>query len=185
MEEIAELQLSPLQLHRYFIKELHYAVKAEFDGKYDQTAAFPYPQLTAQVTHVQNEETQRDWSFELAVKSEDSGSTEFPYTLKIVLVGYFSVREGYPPDRADMLAKVNGPSVLYSAAREALVTITGRSGFPAIVLPSVIFIQNALTPAKAPQKESSAEKSASPQQRAAKSTKGASSSKKTSKKHNE
>lgn len=144
MKDMAGLQLSPLQLNKYFIKELHYAVKDEFDDKYDQATAFPYPQLTARVEHTQEEEKDRDWRFELTLESEDSQSIEFPYSLKIVLVGYFTIAEDYPSERVEMLAHVNGPSLLYSAAREALVTITGRSGYPAIVLPSVMFLQHAL-----------------------------------------
>jgi len=138
--EQSELRRSPLQLNRYFIKELSYAVKGSFEGRYNTTASFPYPQLSAKVRSTRNEMDGRAWSFELTVESDDSRSEEFPYSLRIVLVGEFSVAENYPPERSDMLARVNGPSLLYSAAREALVTITSRSGFPAIVLPSVLFV---------------------------------------------
>jgi preprotein translocase subunit SecB len=173
MEENAELQLSPLQLNRYFIKELHYAVKDDFDDRYDQTAEFPYPQLSARVAHARSEQSPRDWRFELALESDDSQSAEFPYTLKIILVGYFTVMDEYPADRADMLAHVNGPSLLYSAAREALVTVTGRSGFPAIVLPSVIFVQHALNVSEAGGKQAGDEKSADTRKRSDKVAAGA------------
>lgn len=138
--EPAELRLSPLQLNRYFIKKLAYAVKDSFEGQYDPTASFTYPKLLATVNRVQSESQSRDWRFELTVESDDASSVEFPYSLEIVLVGEFTVAEGYPDERAELLARVNGPSLLYSAAREALVTITSRSGFPAIVLPSVLFL---------------------------------------------
>jgi preprotein translocase subunit SecB len=138
--EQQQLRLSPLQLNRYFVKELRYAVKDDFDGQYDQTAEFPFPQLSAKVRSTRNESDPRAWRFELTVESEDARSKEFPYSLRIVLVGEFAVAESYPAERADLLANVNGPSLLYSAAREALVTVTGRSGFPAIVLPSVLFL---------------------------------------------
>lgn len=138
--EQSELRLSPLQLKRYFVKELSYAVKGFFDGRYDPTASFPYPQLSSRVRSIRDESDTRAWRFELTVESNDSRSEEFPYSLRIVLVGEFAVAESYPPEHSDLLARVNGPSLLYSAAREALVTVTGRSGFPAIVLPSVIFL---------------------------------------------
>jgi len=138
--EQQELRLSPLQLNRYFVKELSYVVKEDFDGRYDQTAEFPYPQLSAKVRSTRGEADPRAWRFELTVESEDARSEEFPYSLRIVLVGEFAVAESYPAERADLLANVNGPSLLYSAAREALLTVTGRSGFPAILLPSVLFL---------------------------------------------
>jgi preprotein translocase subunit SecB len=138
--EQSELRLSPLQLNRYFIKELSYAVKGSFEGRYDPTAFFPYPQLLSRVKSTRNESDARAWKFELTVESNDAKSEEFPYSLRIVMVGDFTVAESYPAERADLLARVNGPSLLYSAAREALVLITSRSGFPAIVLPSVLFL---------------------------------------------
>lgn len=138
--EQSELRLSPLQLNRYFIKELSYAVKGSFEGRYDPTEAFPYPQLSSRVRSTRNESDARAWKFELTVESNDAKSEEFPYSLRIVLVGDFTVTESYPAERADLLARVNGPSLLYSAAREALVLVTSRSGFPAIVLPSVLFL---------------------------------------------
>jgi preprotein translocase subunit SecB len=138
--EQQELRLSPLQLNRYFVKELSYAVKEDFDGRYDQTAEFPYPRLSAKVRSTRGEPDPRAWRFELTVESEDARSEDFPYSLRIVLVGEFAVAKSYPAERADLLANVNGPSLLYSAAREALLTVTGRSGFPAILLPSVLFL---------------------------------------------
>lgn len=138
--EQKELRLSPLQLNRYFIKELSYAVKDGFDGRYDPTAVFPYPHLSSRVRSTRDESDPRSWKFELTVESDDAQSEDFPYSLRIVLVGEFAVVASYSAERADLLAKVNGPSLLYSAAREALVTVTGRSGFPAIVLPSVLFL---------------------------------------------
>jgi preprotein translocase subunit SecB len=178
MEDNTALQLSPLQLNKYFIKELHFAVKGDFDGKYDQTAEFPYPQLSARVSHTQSEQNPREWRLELTLESDDSQSEKFPYTLKIILVGYFTVIEEYPSERANMLAHVNGPSLLYSAAREALVTITGRSGFPAIVLPSVMFVQHALNVSKSAEKQTGTKKSRATQKRSTKVTEKADASSK-------
>ena len=133
--------LSPLQIVRYYIKELHYAVKENFDDKYEeQNLSIGYPNLYGNVIERQEKADPRQWRFEVIIESRDDQSEDFPYRLRIVLVGFFIVSDDYPFERADMLARVNGPSVLYSAAREALVTVTSRTGFPSIVLPSVMFI---------------------------------------------
>ncbi len=132
--------LSPLELLQYYVKELYFCVKENFVDKYEEFEGrdeVAYPKLAAKI--IDNQIDPRSWRFELEVESKDEDSTEFPYSLRITLVGFFRVREQYPADRADLLARVNGPSVLYSAAREALATATSRSGYPAIVLPSVMF----------------------------------------------
>lgn len=106
---------------------------------FEESEETAYPRLSANVTDIRNADDPRSWRFELEVESKDEESKEFPYSLRIILVGFFRVRDQYPDERADILARVNGPSVLYSAAREALATATSRSGYPAIVLPSVMF----------------------------------------------
>lgn len=185
--EQSELRLSPLQLNRYFVKELSYAVKESFEGRYDPTASFPYPQLSARVKSTRDESDARAWKFELTVESNDAKSEEFPYSLRIVLVGDFTVAENYPAERADLLARVNGPSLLYSAAREALVTVTSRSGFPAIVLASVLFLPPGEDTAKTGEQQPALSVPTSPEPTVAagskshgkKGTKGAGSSKKS------
>jgi preprotein translocase subunit SecB len=131
--------MSPLELERYYIKELRFLIKENFVDKNDQFEDFTFPQLQAEVGESSHQNDPLRWRFELAVESKDENSSDFPYSLRIVLVGFFRVNESYPPDRVANLARVNGPSLLYSAAREALVTATSRSGYPAIVLPSVMF----------------------------------------------
>lgn len=134
--------LSPLELEQYYIKELYFSVKNDFVDRYsefEESEETAYPRLSANVIDIRNADDPRSWRFELEVESKDAESKEFPYSLRIILVGFFRVRDQYPEERADVLARVNGPSVLYSAAREALATATSRSGYPAIVLPSVMF----------------------------------------------
>jgi preprotein translocase subunit SecB len=134
--------LSPLELEQYYIKELYFSVKNNFVDRYnefEESEETAYPRLSANVTDIRNADDPRSWRFELKVESKDEESKEFPYSLRIILVGFFRVRDQYPEERADILARVNGPSLLYSAAREALATATSRSGYPAIVLPSIMF----------------------------------------------
>ncbi|MDT7543356.1 MAG: hypothetical protein QOE33_3260 [Acidobacteriota bacterium] len=133
-------QASPLQLERYYIKECNFSVKESFVDKQGDYAPVGLPQILANVNESVSEDDPRYWRFEVLVESNDDVSKEFPYSLHVVLVGFFRVHESYPEERIKLLAKINGPSLLYSAAREALVTVTGRTGYPAVVLPSVMFI---------------------------------------------
>lgn len=132
-------QLSPLQLNSYYIKEFAYSVKQEFVDRQDAAITLKFPRLSADVQDSQAEDDPRQWRFELAITSRDEQSTDFPYSLKIVLVGFFTVLDTWKPERIETLARINAPSVLYSAAREALVTVTSRTGYPALVLPTVFF----------------------------------------------
>jgi preprotein translocase subunit SecB len=75
------------------------------------------------------------------VNTNERAEGDFPYSFKLVYVGFFRVVKDFPADRIEQMVRVNGPALLYSAAREALVYLSGRGRRPAIMLPSITFIE--------------------------------------------
>lgn len=75
-------------------------------------------------------------SVEIISPPEDK-KKEQAYDLHIVAVGVFRVVPDWPD--AERMLKVNGPSILYSSAREFLITITSRMPFGAVTLPAISF----------------------------------------------
>lgn len=153
MDETYEFPLSPLQLEKYYIKEFWYSVKDEFVDRELQKEEIVFPSLLAKVEKNRSEDDPRHWRFELSVKSNDEISKDFPYALGIILIGFFNISEDYPEERVDILATVNGPSLLYSAAREAIVTMTSRTLYPAVVLPSIMFLPSSTAQDQQEQKQ--------------------------------
>ena len=49
--------------------------------------------------------------------------------------------KSYPEDSVERLAKTNCPAVLYSTAREMLVTVVRRSPYIPVLIPSVTFLE--------------------------------------------
>jgi preprotein translocase subunit SecB len=132
---------SPLRLEWYFIKELRVAWQSE----YDESKASPMSvsDLSVEVTPSQSEEEPLKWAFEVSIALEDNTGKRFPYIFQIVLVGFFEIANAYAeknPNGAELLAIVNGPAVLYSAAREHITTLTSRGPYPEVVLPTVTFL---------------------------------------------
>ena len=62
-----------------------------------------------------------------------------PYSFRAEAVGFFSVVESYPEDRAEWLVKTNASSVLYSVVREALRNAMATGPWKPIILPAVSF----------------------------------------------
>jgi len=133
-------QHSPLRLEQYYIRELGYAIKDSFVDQQSNDLSPTAPDISAAVSCSPLSDQVRRWRIELTITSDDVVSIEAPYSIRTALVGLFSVDENYPAERLDALVTINGPSLLYSAAREALLMITSRSGYPAMMLPSVLFI---------------------------------------------
>lgn len=135
------MHLSPLILNYFFIKNFKFELKAGFDENLNRDVISDTPKLNINVNAGNHSDNQRQWRFELSIEAdEDSSEKDFPYTFEIILFGFFEVHESYPAEKAEMLARVNAPAVLYSAAREFLANITSRSPYPAILLPTVTFL---------------------------------------------
>jgi preprotein translocase subunit SecB len=132
---------SPLQLDRYFLKSLHFELRPGFDQIRTDWDTTP-PNLEIGVASVeQDPENPARWRFEVSLELSDVPGGKFPYKVETTLVGFFIVSEHYPAEHAEQLAKVNGPALLYSCAREIVASITGRSPYPRLIIPSVTFIR--------------------------------------------
>ncbi len=132
---------SPLHLEWYFIKELHVAWQSEFDPS--EETAIKVSDLSVEVVPNQSVEEPLRWAFEVSIALEDNTGKRFPYIFQIALVGYFEIAPTYAeknPSGAELLAVVNGPAVLYSAAREHITTLTSRGPYPEVILPTVTFL---------------------------------------------
>ncbi|MBU0483914.1 MAG: hypothetical protein KKB30_05315 [Proteobacteria bacterium] len=60
-----------------------------------------------------------------------------PYDIHVVALGHFKVHPDWPDP--GKLVRVNGASILYSAAREFIITITSRGPWGAITIPTKSF----------------------------------------------
>lgn len=140
---IAQPMMSPLQLDRYFLKELHFALNPGFEeGIPVPRNKFEIPTVNIGVmSMVRNPNNPRQWRFELLVDLLDPDTGRFPYKVQATMVGFFTVSERYPAEKVERLAKTNGPSLLYSSAREIIAFATGCSPYPQLTIPAVTFIQ--------------------------------------------
>jgi preprotein translocase subunit SecB len=158
MEATTQPVMSPLRLDRYFLKKLYFGLHEGFDrAKIADDDLLEAPNLQVDVVSaLQNPDNPLQWRFELNIELVEPESGDFPYKVETTVVGYFTVSAQLTPDRAERLARVNGPAVLYSSARETIAAITGRSNYKALLIPTVTFVQperavaaaKALPPAK-------------------------------------
>jgi preprotein translocase subunit SecB len=133
---------SPLQLDRYFLKSLHFELNEGFDRGRVLNSDLNPPELEIGVVSAeQHPENPAKWRFEVCLELPHSPDANFPYRMGTTLVGYFTVSEQYPTEHAERLARINGPAVLYSCGRELVASVTGRSPYPRLLIPSVTFVE--------------------------------------------
>lgn len=142
MKRRVQMQTSPLQLENYFLKELRFSLNDDLKNLPRKGGKIKYenPDININVEIGMQEDNPRKWRCELTVESIENREG-LPYFFKITFVGFFDVVEAYPESSIEVMAKANAPALLYSAARETLLPLTGRGQFPALVLPSVTFVQ--------------------------------------------
>lgn len=116
---------------------------------------FPFVQVSADPEFTPEEPTQKvDFETKVAVDhNSESGlyqvnleitalpeneKKKTPYAVHLIAVGLFTVSDKI--EDPVKLLKITGASILYSAAREFLITITSRGPWPPFFLPTISFL---------------------------------------------
>ena len=130
-------EISKLLLDNYFLAELSVRANDKFDVR--QVMNLAVNDLAIESTAIKIAEDVRHWQVTLKVFYQLKDKINAPYSFRIEAVGFFSVVESYPEDRAEWLVKTNGSSVLYSVAREALRNAMATGPWKPVILPAVSF----------------------------------------------
>lgn len=125
---------SPLQIRRHFFTR--FSVIPNATGTADGAHT-----LEPAIWFQKRAEEPNQWALSLAVALK-SATPEQPnlYEADIEMFGVVEVLDGFPQEKAEQLAVVNGLSLLYSAIREMFLTITARSARGALALPVLSFV---------------------------------------------
>ncbi len=136
---------SPLQLKTYFLTEL--TVKAI---PLDTAApAPPVPgavSFSTKVHHAQNKTNPRDWRVGLRISCQPDGKGHCPYLVDMELLGFFEVAQAVKEEMIKPLIMANAPALLYGAARELVLLVTGRAPYGPFLLPAATFVDEVAAP---------------------------------------
>lgn len=126
--------ISPLNC----IKNHLVSLSLEENVRFDKTkpAELSFQDLSISTSHELIQPEADIWQVNLKVHLLDNMGKNFPYLFSIKLVGFFRVGEF--KDKPNLVG-INGTSILFSSAREILLSLTGRGQHPAINLPTVRF----------------------------------------------
>lgn len=132
---------SPLQLEHNFFAKVSIEANKAFDARaVDESGLDPSLQVDIKLSQ-HNTEKQR---YQLVLKLDRPVQAEvakhIPSLISLEVVGFFKVDEAFQaqPDSENKL-RVNGASLLYSAARENISMITSRGPYGVYLLPTLSF----------------------------------------------
>lgn len=99
--------------------------------------------LTTKVNTAKSNEDDRQYRVGLQISCSQGEGDFVPYSIEAELVGFFEVDANIPQEKIGDIVSVNAPAVLYSAARELVLLVTGRGPFPPFLLPCSTFTDDA------------------------------------------
>ena len=151
------MAIPPLRLETYYFTKV--AVSA--DPCYEpQEGVAPAITIDTDVGLGQHSSDPNRWMVTLGVHAKSPDEKPIPYNVDLEVVGFFRVEPEVEQGKAPALVQANGAAILYSAAREFLLTITGRGPWPSIALPTTNFIGAGKATGKGPPRSRRKRKSA-------------------------
>lgn len=124
----------PLELKKYFFPYVQVAADAEYESSEKEIK----PNFEVR-TSVEQDPTSHIYQVVLEIMAEPKDEkSKIPYSIHLIAVGLFAVNEKFSD--TEKLLKINGASMLYSAAREFIITVTSRGPWPHVVIPTVSFL---------------------------------------------
>lgn len=123
----------PLQLEHAFPTKIHFEARPDGDPsvRYD---------VRSRISTSVAADNDRKWMVALALEITPSGKKKPTYSIAVEYVGFFVVEKVVPTEKVESLVTVNGPTMLYSAARELISLLSARGPWPEVTLMTVTFI---------------------------------------------
>jgi len=128
---------SQLRLKTTFITELNYTANPSLEAPPEgYSYLVDLSDILVSTSAMQDEDEEGEWCFNVEVATDAAKNPALPYSFKLSVFGMVEADPTLDPD----LIKNNSLSLLYSIAREALLSATSRSPYPGAMLPTVAFM---------------------------------------------
>ena len=130
---------TPLRLEHYFFSRIQSEANPEFVKGEGDAPEQEDVEVGVRIVVLQHESDLNRYQLTLTVDKVTAKEGVLPYQLDFQVVGLFSVDPDFKHDNIDKLVQVNGASMLYTAAREHVLMVTGRGPWGPFQLPTVNF----------------------------------------------
>ena len=141
------MKAAPITLLEYFATDLSFSATREFapdkpiELRLEDFEAMPTVKFTP------TEAEPRRWQVTLEIKHLPAGTANFPYSYRVVLVGFFRAEASVAPGNEERTIRIHGASVLYGMGREIVRALTGRGPHRPVLVPTVSFYDPPSVPA--------------------------------------
>ena len=132
------MQLAPLQLTDYFVHSIQVEAAPGFDSSRDTDLDIDALEVEQDCAPIGTGDDRR-FAVQMTIRQQLVEGMNIPYSYEIRLVGFIEVHPKFPEAKVLRAVEVNGPSMLFGAAREILRAATGRGPYGPVLIPSATF----------------------------------------------
>ncbi len=135
---------APLQLQDYWVDFIQVRTNPDFDPKAAADLDLETLDVQSDVAPIPIENVEKigtAWMVTLAIRQTIPDKRNIPYEFSLDIAGVVAVHPSYTGEKLANVIQVNGPSMLFGAAREILRAATGRGPYPPVIIPSTNFFQ--------------------------------------------
>jgi preprotein translocase subunit SecB len=140
MNEMKTLS-TPLTLTAHFFPSVH--IEANKDLQIEDMSEVKWGEEIIRdvtITKTPDEIQAIDYQVILRITTSPKEGATMAYEIDLEVAGFFKVAEGFPEEHEEEMISRTAPAILYSAAREFIISITQRGPYPHVYLPTVSFI---------------------------------------------
>jgi len=133
------MKAAPITLLEYFATDLSFSANREFWPDKPVASRPEDFEAVPTVKPTPTEAEPRRWQVTLEIKHLPASSANFPYSYRVVLVGFFRAEASVNPANEERTIRIQGASVLYGMGREIVRALTGRGPHRSVLVPTVSF----------------------------------------------
>jgi preprotein translocase subunit SecB len=131
------MKAAQIELTNYFVSDLQFTANHCFDAQKPSNVTVEDLQVTNQATPKADE--LRNWQITLRIALNVPADRNVPYSFLVEMIGFIHVADSVKEESIERLVRINGASMIFSAAREIVRAVTSRGPFQPLLLPTVTF----------------------------------------------
>jgi preprotein translocase subunit SecB len=148
--------LAPLQLSDYWLDSVSVRTNSNFDPKREADLEVDSIKVKSDVKLLKSDnqaEAGTVWMVFLEIRQSLPEGKNIPYEFSLEMCGIVAAHPSLTDEKRERAVQVNGPSMLFGAAREILRAATGRGPYAPVIIPSTNFFQRLPVPQVQPESQ--------------------------------
>ena len=134
------MQLAPLQLTDYFVHSLRVDASSDFNSEKKTDLDIDSLQVEHECIAL-NDAEYPHYHMAMTIRQDLVPGKNIPYSYELRMVGRICASPDFPAEKLQRAVEVNGPSMLFGAAREILRAATGHGPYGQVLIPSTTFFK--------------------------------------------